>query len=171
MSTDGKQSMTKRSYVQDIRDLEKLVDIERAYLNFSDTFEVLRDFFSIIILNTSNLNSWGIGDEARHRASIYLKASVDYSNQALSEADLSSLKIDAWSDYEHFQGGDKKLIRLILCCLTGEKSYLHSVDTDMQDNYFSLILALAFELDEKLGGTFKTFVVQHPAMQKYRCVS
>lgn len=163
--------MNEGGHIQYIRDLENSIDIERAYLDFYDTFEVIRNFFERTILNASYLSSLGVRDEARHRATIYLKASLDYGSGVISDADIYHLKLDAWRDFESFQGVDRRLIRLILCCLATEESYLRSANTDMQDNYFSLILALAFELDEKLGGTFKTFVVQHRAMQKYRCVS
>ena len=157
-----------RGYLQDIKHLESKIDIEEAYIDFEATFEAIRDFFASNVLDASNLHIWGIGQEARDRACFYLDRSFDYQKGRITEEDLPAIQTDAWRDFERFHGADKRLIRLILCCLVGKQAYLHSVDTDMQDNYLSLILVLAFELDEKLGSEFAKFVERHPAMQKYR---
>lgn len=155
-------------YMGQIRLLEDVVDIDRAYLSYEVTLGVIWEFFTEVVLETSHLNKLNIGEEAHIRSKAYASSFRDYHNRNISEENLRAIRVDAWRDFERFQGADKKLIRLILCCLVVKRDYLLSVDTDMQDNYFVLIAVLAFELDEQLAGVFTRFIEKHLSMQDFR---
>jgi hypothetical protein len=154
-------------YLKEIEILERKIDIEEAYLNFDDTFEVIREFLKNIVLSGPSQKKFKFSGKAIERAIYYINKSCDYP-QKVSENDFLAIKQNAWVDIENFSGLDSKLIRLVLCSLSGEKAYLHSVETDMQDDYISTFLVLAYELSPELGHNFREFVEAHPRMQKYR---
>lgn len=157
-----------KGYLIEIRKLEKKIDLEEAYLNYEDTFSVIRDFFKEIILLKSNIDNLKISKIAEERAQFYIKKSDDYTNKVITEDEFDLQMAEAWGDFRLLTGSDQRLMRLILCCLFGKQDYLKSVDRDMQDNYLSLILVLSYELDQKFGKIFREFIESHPAMQKYK---
>jgi hypothetical protein len=155
-------------YILELNNLKENIDIETAYLNYEDTFSVIRDFFKKVILSPSNLKDLGISTTAAEKSIFFIGKSYDYENGKISENELTSLQTEAWGDFKSFINSDKNLVRLVLCCLTGKKKYLTSVDNDMQDNYIGLILVLAYELHSKFGKEYREFIESHPAMQKYK---
>lgn len=157
-----------KDYLLEIRQLEKNINLEQAYLNYEDTFSVIRDFFKTVILSKSCIDELNISKNARDKANFYMEKSDNYTNKIISEDEFNSQMAEAWGDFRLFTGSDQRLMRLILCCLFGKEEYLKSVDTDMQDNYLGLILVLSYELNQKFGKIFREFVELHPAMQKYK---
>ena len=157
-----------QDFLAEVQELERRIDIEEAYLNFDDTFGVIRDFFKHVVLELSNLNELKINDEAKNRAIFLLDESCRYDE--LSDDQRKHLRVVAWQDVERFSEKNSKLIRLLLCSLWDKQGYLHSVATDMQDNFFTTILSFSYELDRKLGMKFRDFVEAHPLMQKYKAL-
>ena len=159
-----------KGYLLEIRELERKIDTEKAYLIYEDTFGIVRDFLGQVALDSSNLDEWQIGDEARSAARSYLEISYGYSRGNVSALKLKDSKIQAWGDIDRFPESDGKLIRLVLSSLWDKQGYLDSVDSDMQDNYFSTVLVLAYRLDSKLGRAFREFVERDQRLKDCRII-
>lgn len=156
-----------KGYLDEFRILEQAIDVDKVYLNYEDTFTVLRDFIRKIILDDKNLHIWKITDRAKNKAFLYLEKSKAHSDGIVSAEELTFLRVGAWNVVDVCSENNSKLFRLILLCLSDKQHYLDSIDS-MPDNFLFYILFYSYQLDTKLGELFREFVINHPCMQKYK---
>lgn len=156
-----------KGYLDEFRMLEQVIDVDKVYLNYEDTFTVLRDFIEAVILDDQNLHDWKITDKEKKEAFLYLEKSKSYRDGTISAEELTFLRVGALTLESVLPDKNSKLFRVMSLCLSDKNRYLDSIDS-MPDNFLFYILYFSYRVDPKLGELFKEFVINHPRMQKYK---